>query len=262
MIIYNGKLKIDLDEDINRLKKEIKQLRALKQEIKKSPAYILLDGKTQMLDEQEEQAIRSRLKHTQNVASIAKRIVSRIYDMCSIKEISSTELFKLNKKRAILYADIMALAHDLGHTPFGHAGEAILNEFMQSIDNKEYIRDILQSRRECFGEKYEEEQGHTEDFEGRLSFEHNEQSAIEFSNIIENSKNDYSEVDTKKIINGILSHSITRVPEAPKDLIAQVVRQTDKIEYRNKDYDEIIPYVKFGEDEEDLKELQKKKDWV
>ena len=31
-----------------------------------------------------------------------------------------------------------------------------------------------------FGEEYEENQGHTDGFEGRLSFEHNEQSAIEF----------------------------------------------------------------------------------
>ncbi len=258
MIIYNGKLRIELDEDIETLNKEIKQLKELKQEIIKSPTYILLDGKTQMLDDQsqQKQEIRSRLQHTKNVASIAKRIIAKIYDMCSIKEISDTELFKLNKQRAGLYTEIIALSHDLGHTPFGHSGEAVLNEFIQSIDNKEYIKRILQVRKECFGEEYEENQGHTEDFDGRLSFEHNEQSAIEFLNIISNSKNDYSKINTKRIINGILSHSITRVPEAPSDLIAQIVRQTDKIEYRNKDYEEIMSYIKFGEDEEDLREYQ------
>ena len=51
MIIYKGNLKIELEEDITKLKEEISQLKKLKQEIVKSPAYYLLDGKTQMIDE-------------------------------------------------------------------------------------------------------------------------------------------------------------------------------------------------------------------
>ena len=76
-----------------------------------------------------------------------------------------------------------------------------------------------------FGEEYEENQGHTDGFEGRLSFEHNEQSAIEFHNIFDDEE--FDRVDKKRIIDGILSHSISRVPEIPNDLVAQIIRQTD-----------------------------------
>lgn len=255
-IIYKGKLKIELEEDIVKLKTEIRQLKKLKQEILKSPAYCLLDGKTQMIDEKKENAIRSRLDHTNNVASIAKRIIGRIYDLCSIKEISDTEIFKLNKERAELYTEITALSHDLGHTPFGHSGEAVVNEFMQSIQDKETIEKIIARRKECFGEEYEEEQGHTGDFKGRLSFEHNEQSALEFHRIIERSSENFSQINIEEIITGILAHSISRVPEVPKALIAQIVRQTDKIEYRNRDYEEVMEHVRYSDEEEELKRYQ------
>lgn len=209
-----------------------------------------------MIDEEDRKEVRSRLEHTEGVADIAKRIISRIYDLCSISKISATEIFQLNKKRAELYAEITALSHDLGHTPFGHAGEAVVNEFMQSIEDKEIIAKMIEKRKEVFGAKYEEEQGHTIDFKGRLSFEHNEQSAIEFSKIIKEDSESFNEIDIEKIIQGILSHSITRVSEVPKDLIAQIVRQTDKIEYRNWDYEEVMQYVRYNSDEEELVQYQ------
>lgn len=221
-----------------------------------SSAYHLLDGKTQMMEESKENEIRSRMEHTNNVADISKRIIGRVYDLCSIPKISKTDVFQLNKKIAELYAEITALSHDLGHTPFGHAGEAVMNEFMQSIKDKEMIAKIIERRKEVFGEKYEEEQGHTVNFSGNLSFEHNEQSAIEFYKIIERNPEEFNQVDIRKIIKGILAHSITRVREVPDDLIAQIVRQTDKIEYRNYDYKEIMSYIKYNSDEEDLIQYQ------
>lgn len=232
------------------------QLEKLKQMITTSATYQLLDGKTQMIDEEGKNEVRSRMEHTNNVADISKRIIGKIYDLCSIPKISETELFKLNKKRAELYAEITALSHDLGHTPFGHAGETVVNEFMQSIDDKDMISKMIEKRKEVFGEKYEEEQGHTSNFKGRLSFEHNEQSAIEFVRMLEESDEKFDQIDMKKIVTGILSHSITRVSKVPDDLIAQIVRQTDKIEYRNYDYDEVMQYVKFNNGEEDLIQYQ------
>jgi hypothetical protein len=255
MVIHKENLSIELEENIDDLKKEIEQLKILKAEVVKSPAYILLDGKT-MLDQSNKEDIRSRLDHTNNVACIAKKIMGRIYDLCSSSEIADTEIFKLNKEKAELYTEITALAHDLGHTPFGHAGESVLNEFMQSITDKKAIKNIMLKRKECFGEKYEEEQGHTEDFDGNLSFEHNEQSAFEFNKIVMNSKEKFDRIDTKKIIAGILTHSISRFPDTPEDLMAQIVRQTDKIEYKNKDYEEVMQYIKFKENEEDIKKYQ------
>lgn len=255
-IIYNsqGKFSIELEEDIEQLRKEIKQLKQLKKEILSSPVYQILDGKTQMLDQNIDTEIRSRLEHTNNVAKISKRIIGRIYELCSIPRISNTQIFKLNKSKVQLEAEVTALAHDLGHTPFGHNGELALNEFMQSITDEETIAEILKNRRIYFGKEYEEQQGHTEDYRGKLSFEHNEQSAIEFFKIIERNPDKFNLINTKRILTGILAHSISRVPEVPDDLIAQIVRQVDKIEYRNKDFDEIKKYIVFRENEEELQE--------
>lgn len=258
MIIYKDKLSIELEENVEDLKEQIKQLRNLKKAILSSPVYNLLDGKTQMIDKKTDIEVRSRLDHTKNVARISKRIIGRIYDLCSIEAISETEIYILNKQKAELEAEIVALAHDLGHTPFGHNGEAALNEFMQSITDEKAITKIVQDRVKYFGAEYEEQQGHTEGFKGKLSFEHNEQSAIEFWKIIEQNPEAFDKINTKKMITGILAHSISRVPEVPNDLISQIVRQTDKIEYRNKDYDEIKKYIVFKEGEEQLKAYDKK----
>ena len=95
-----------------------------------------------------------------------------------------------------------------------------------------------------FGEKYEEEQGHIGE-EVILSFEHNEQSALLFYNLVSDAKINLSKIDVNRIIYAILSHSTTRVVECPKDLIAQIVRHVDKIEYRNKDFDELSSYIKL-----------------
>lgn len=101
-----------------------------------------------------------------------------------------------------------------------------------------------------FGEEYEENQGHTDGFEGRLSFEHNEQSAIEFNNIFDDEE--FDRVDKKRIIDGILSHSISRVPEIPNDLVAQIIRQTDKIEYINSDLEEFRGFFEINPNDQEM----------
>ena len=101
-----------------------------------------------------------------------------------------------------------------------------------------------------FGEEYEENQGHTDGFEGRLSFEHNEQSAIEFHNIFDDEE--FDRVDKKRIIDGILSHSISRVPEIPNDLVAQIIRQTDKIEYINSDLEEFRGFFEINPNDQEM----------
>ena len=257
MLIYKRKLSIELEEDLDKLREEIEQLEKLRNTIINLPKYHLLDGKTQMVEECEEKPARSRLEHTIKVADICKRTISKIYDLCSDEEMSNTEIFKLNKKRAELEAEITGLSHDLGHTPFGHTAEAVVNEFMQSITDKDIIRKIIERRKRIFGEQYEEEQGHSDEFDGRLSFEHNEQSVIEFYNILQVNPKEFDKINKEKIIKGILAHTITRVPKLPDDLTAQIVRQADKIEYRNEDADEVAKYVKFTDEEQDLLEYSK-----
>jgi dGTPase len=77
-----------------------------------SAAFRRLEHKTQVFVQHEGDNFRSRLTHTIEVAQIARTIASRL---CLDSDLAET----------------IALAHDLGHTPFGHAGEDALNKSMK-----------------------------------------------------------------------------------------------------------------------------------
>mgnify|MGYP001285618007 CR=1 FL=1 len=78
-----------------------------------STAFRRLKHKTQVFVNTEGDHYRTRITHSLEVAQIARSI---------------TRYMKLNDD----LAETLSLAHDLGHTPFGHAGEDSLNECMDN----------------------------------------------------------------------------------------------------------------------------------
>src|SRR5512147_1136442 len=76
-----------------------------------SKAFRRLKHKTQVFLSPEGDHYRTRLTHTLEVTQIARTI---------------SRALRLNED----LTEAIGLGHDLGHTPFGHAGEAILSEIV------------------------------------------------------------------------------------------------------------------------------------
>ena len=110
-----------------------------------STAFRRLVYKTQVFVNHEGDLYRTRLTHSLEVAQIARTIARAL----NLNEVLS---------------EAICLAHDLGHTPFGHAGQDALNECMMDFGGFEHN---LQSLRVV-----DELEEHYADFNGlNLSFE-------------------------------------------------------------------------------------------
>lgn len=262
MNIQKRKLTITLEEDIEKLEKENQELTTLLNIIKDKSEHRILAGKTQIIGKEGTDQSRSRQKHSKNIYEIGSKNIKGIYNKVIPKYVKDTRIYELNLQKELLYLEIISISHDLGHTPYGHAGERVLNDFVRKHQtNPEDIQKTIQKRIKIFGEEYELRQGHTKNFKGAISFEHNEKSAEIAYNIIQESGINTKYVNVNRIINGILCHSTSRVKEkdVPKDLVIQTVRQDDKIEYINNDYEETKPYINIDAiEEKDIRQFIQK----
>ncbi|HOP62900.1 MAG TPA: deoxyguanosinetriphosphate triphosphohydrolase [Spirochaetota bacterium] len=158
-------------------------------------AFRRLEYKTQVFINHEGDHYRTRLTHTMEVAQISRAI---------------SRALLLNED----LAESIALAHDLGHTPFGHVGERELNRLLKDYGGFEHNRQSLRVV-EVLEKRYR-------DFEGlNLTWETRE-------GIIKHSgPYDRPEKDGFK-------------PEEQPSLEAQIIDLADEIAYNNHDLDDGI----------------------
>lgn len=162
-----------------------------------SSAFRRLEYKTQVFVNHEGDLFRTRLTHSLEVAQIGRAIARNLN----------------------LHEDLVegiALAHDLGHTPFGHAGQDALNECMRDFGGFEHN---LQSLRvvDVLEQRYAE-------FDGlNLTFELRE-------GILK-----HCSVNNAKLLGDVGERFINK---AQPSLEAQLTNLADEIAYNNHDVDD------------------------
>lgn len=146
-----------------------------------SKAFRRLMHKTQVFLAPEGDHFRTRLTHTIEVSQISRTVARGL---------------ALNED----LVEAIALGHDLGHTPFGHSGERVLNDIHEG------------------------------------GFQHNQQS-LRVVDVLETSHGKRGMNLTYEVRNGILNHTGDGIPAT---LEGQIVKICDRVAYINHDIDDAV----------------------
>lgn len=153
-------------------------------------AFRRLSHKTQVFLAPEGDHYRTRLTHTLEVSQIARSIARAL---------------GLNED----LTEAISLAHDLGHTPFGHTGEVSLEEALKSLAEKDPTT-------------------------SPAGYRHNVQS-LRIVDILEYDGKGLNL--TWEVRDGVLGHTGSEIPAT---LEGQIVRIADRIAYVNHDIDDAV----------------------
>ena len=178
-----------------------------------SAAFRRLEYKTQVFVNHEGDLFRTRLTHSLEVAQIARSIARELHLQEDL-------------------AEAIALSHDLGHTPFGHAGQTALNQCMKDYGGFEHN---LQSLRvvDRLEQKYAEFHGLNLMFETR-------------EGILK-----HCSVKNARTLGDVAQRFIDKTQPC---LEAQLVDLSDETAYSNHDVDDGLRYGLIAFD--DLLEIQ------
>ncbi len=173
-----------------------------------SAAFRRLEYKTQVFVNHEGDLFRTRLTHSLEVAQIARSIARELH---------------LHED----LAEAIALSHDLGHTPFGHAGQTALNQCMKDYGGFEHN---LQSLRvvDKLEQKYAEFHGLNLMFETR-------------EGILK-----HCSVKNARLLGDVAQRFIDKTQAS---LEAQLVDLSDETAYSNHDVDDGLRYGLISFDE-------------
>ena len=164
-----------------------------------SKAFRRLKHKTQVFINPKGDHYRTRLTHTLETAGISRTVARAL---------------RLNED----LSEAIALGHDLGHPPFGHTGEEVLDEILY----------------ERFGRR----------------FRHNEQS-LRVVELLEREGRGLNL--TAEVCDGILHHT---GPSEPGTLEGKIVRVVDRVAYINHDIDDALRAGLLVHDELPLEDIE------
>lgn len=100
-----------------------------------SAAVRRLQQKTQVFPLERNSAVRSRLTHSLEVQQTGRFIVQTIFNQLTVAQQAEFKLVGLERHLESI-VEMACLMHDIGNPPFGHFGEAAINDwFCQNIEN-------------------------------------------------------------------------------------------------------------------------------